>query len=140
MPRGEGNEQRLKQIIVIGAGITGVCCAEWLRREGWSVTLVDRIRPGDPAQASYGNAGVLARNAIIPLSVPGLLREVPRLLLDPDSPLFLRWSYLPRLLPWLVPFLRNTRKYRFEKAVAALAETQKQLEELITKWNALKGK
>ncbi len=111
----------MKQIIVIGAGITGVCCAEWLRREGWSVTLVDRVVPGDPAQTSYGNAGLLARNAIIPVSVPGLLREVPKKLLDPDSPMFLRWSYLPRLLPWLVPFLRNARPDRFQRAVAALS-------------------
>ncbi len=118
---GQGNRQSVKQIIVIGAGITGVCCAEWLRREGWLVTLVDRVRSSDPAQASYGNAGLLARNAIIPVTVPGLLREAPRMLLDPDSPMFLRWSYLPRLLPWLVPFLRNGRPDRFEKAVTALS-------------------
>lgn len=110
----------MKQVIVVGAGITGVSCAEWLRRDGWTVTLIDRIRPGDPGQTSYGNAGLLARNAIIPVSVPGLLRKAPGMLLDRDSPLFLRWTYLPRLLPWLVPFLRHGRRDRMEAIVTAL--------------------
>ncbi len=39
-------------VIVVGAGITGVSAAEWLRRDGHEVTLIDRVRPGDPAQTS----------------------------------------------------------------------------------------
>lgn len=110
------------EAIVIGAGITGVSCAEWLRRDGWTVTLIDRVDPGDPAQASYGNAGLLARSAIVPVSVPGLLWHAPAMLADRNSPLFLRWSYLPRLLPWLVPFLRAGRGARFREVVGLLAE------------------
>lgn len=106
--------------IVVGAGITGVSSALWLQRAGVDVTLVDRIAPGDPAQTSYGNGGILARSAIVPVSVPGLLAKAPRMLLDPGSPLFLRWRYLPRLLPWLVPFLRNGRREKLEEIVAAL--------------------
>ena len=62
----------MKSILVIGAGITGVSSAEWLRRDGWQVTLIDRIDPGHPDQTSFGNAGLIARGAIIPVSVPGL--------------------------------------------------------------------
>ncbi len=108
------------KIAVVGAGIVGVSSAEWLRRDGHSVTLLDRIDPGQPDQTSYGNAGLLARTAVIPVSVPGLLRHVPAMLLDPDGPLFLRWSYLPKLLPWLVPFLRNGREGRVREIAAAL--------------------
>ena len=107
-------------VIVIGAGITGVAAAEWLRRDGHEVTLIDRIEPGSPDQASYGNAGLLARSAILPVSEPGLLLKAPRMLLDPESPLFLRWSYLPRLMPWLLPFLRNSSPARTRKIVAAI--------------------
>lgn len=110
-----------RSAIVIGAGITGVSAAEWLRRGGWRVTLIDRVAPGDAAQTSYGNAGVLARSGIVPVSTPGLLKKAPRMLLDRDSPLFLRWSYLPRLLPWLVPFLRNGSAARMRAIVEALA-------------------
>lgn len=110
-----------RTVLVIGAGITGVSTAEWLRRAGADVTLIDRVLPGDPAQTSYGNAGLLARCAVIPVAVPGLLAKAPGMLLDPQSPLFLKWSYLPRLIPWIVPFLRNGRRDRLEKIVAALA-------------------
>lgn len=110
-----------RTVIVIGAGITGVSTAEWLRRAGAQVTLIDRINPGDPAQTSYGNAGLLARCAIIPVSVPGLMAKAPRMLLDPASPLFMKWSYLPKLLPWLTPFVKNGRKDRLLPIVQSLA-------------------
>jgi hypothetical protein len=101
-------------IVVAGGGITGVSTAEWLRRDGHDVTLIDRIAPGDSGQTSYGNAGILARCAVVPVPVPGVWKKAPKMLLDPDGPLFLRWSYLPRLLPWLIPFLRNGRRDKVE--------------------------
>jgi D-amino-acid dehydrogenase len=109
------------KVIVVGAGITGVSSAEWLRRYGHEVTLIDRVRPGDPAQTSYGNGGILARCSVVPVSVPGLLAKAPMMLLNPNSPLFLRWSYLPRLLPWLIPFLRNGTREKLEQIAPALA-------------------
>ncbi|HUF87409.1 MAG TPA: FAD-binding oxidoreductase [Thermohalobaculum sp.] len=109
------------EVIVVGAGITGVAAAEWLRRDGHRVTLIDRVRPGDPAQTSYGNAGILACAGVVPVSVPGLIRKVPAMLLDPDSPLYLRWAYLPRLMPWLARFLWNGRRARVEEIARVLA-------------------
>ena len=109
-----------QRALVLGAGITGVATAIWLQRDGWQVTLIDRVAPGDSGQTSYGNAGVLARCAVVPVSVPGLLFKAPRMLLDPTAPLFLRWSYLPRLLPWLVPFLRNGSADRVRRIAGAL--------------------
>ncbi|MFQ5567064.1 MAG: NAD(P)/FAD-dependent oxidoreductase [Paracoccaceae bacterium] len=109
------------QVIVVGAGITGLAAAEWLRRDGHAVTLIDRVRPGDPEQASYGNAGIISRSGIVPVSVPGLIWKAPGMLLDPDSPLYLRWSYLPRLMPWLVRFLWNGRRAKVEEIARGMA-------------------
>ncbi len=109
------------KVIVVGAGITGVSAAEWLRRDGHEVTLIDRVRPGDPAQTSYGNAGIVTRSGVVPSSVPGLIWKVPGMLLDRDSPLYLRWSYLPRLMPWLVQFLWNGRRAKVEEIARGLA-------------------
>jgi D-amino-acid dehydrogenase len=110
------------RIAVLGAGITGVSAAEWLRRDGHDATLIDRVEPGDPAQASYGNAGVLANSGVVPVPVPGLMAKARRMLLDPDEPLFLRWSYLPRLLPWLARFLGHGRREEVERISRALAD------------------
>lgn len=109
-------------IIVVGGGITGISAGEWLRRDGHCVTVIDRVAPGDPAQTSYGNAGLLARCAVVPVPVPGIWKKAPGMLLHPDGPLFLRWAYLPRLLPWLIPFLRTARRDRVQTTAAALLQ------------------
>ncbi len=112
--------QSLK-IVVVGAGIVGVSVAEYLRRGGHQVTLVDRVAPGDPTQASYGNAGVIAACSVIPVPVPSLLPRIPRFLLDPEAPVFMRWRYFPRISPWLIQFLSGAKRKTVESRAAALA-------------------
>jgi D-amino-acid dehydrogenase len=92
-----------KHILVAGAGIVGISCAIWLQRAGHRVTVIDRAGPA--SGTSYGNAGVLAAGAVVPVTVPGLMAKAPGLLMNPDAPLFMRWSYLPRLLPFLRRYL-----------------------------------
>ncbi len=111
-----------RTVLIVGAGITGVSAAEWLRRDGHSVTLIDPIMPGDTGQTSFGNAGLLARTSIVPVATPSLVRKAPLMVFDPASPLFLRWSYLPRLLPWIIPFMRNTSAHRIREISQGLAE------------------
>lgn len=91
------------KVIVVGAGIVGVSCAIWLQRDGHDVTIVDRAGPA--SGTSHGNAGVLAACAVVPVTVPGLLRRAPGMLFDRDGPLFLKWSYLPKLMPFLSKYL-----------------------------------
>ena len=91
-------------IVVIGAGIVGLCCATYLQRDGRKVVMVD---PGGPGEgASYGNAGGLNGSSIVPVAMPGVLAKVPHWLLDPEGPLSIRLRYLPQLLPWLYRFVR----------------------------------
>ncbi|MET4101086.1 glycine/D-amino acid oxidase-like deaminating enzyme [Roseovarius sp. MBR-78] len=94
-----------RTIIVIGAGICGLASAIWLTRAGHRVTLLDRDHPG--AGASFGNAGLLAQWAIVPVNTPGVLTTALKYLTDRDAPLWLRWRDLPRLAPWLWQFARN---------------------------------
>ena len=44
-------------ITIIGAGIVGIACASYLRRDGHEVTVVDALPPGE--YCSFGNAGIL---------------------------------------------------------------------------------
>jgi len=94
-----------KRVGVIGAGMVGVCAASWLQRDGHSVFLVEAGEPGHGA--SFGNAGCLNGSSVTPVSMPGVIRNVPRWLLDPLGPLSLRWTYLPAIAPWLVRFIRS---------------------------------
>jgi D-amino-acid dehydrogenase len=93
-----------KRVGVIGAGMVGVCAASWLQRDGHSVFLVEAGKPGHGA--SFGNAGCFNGSSVTPVSMPGVIKNVPRWLLDPVGPLSLRWTYLPAIAPWLVRFVR----------------------------------
>ena len=108
-----------RRVVVVGAGIVGVSTALWLQRDGAEVTLIDKSGPG--AGASFGNGGVLASCSVVPVTVPGLVGKAPRMLFDADQPLFLRWGYLPRLLPWLRAYLRHANAADTERIAQALA-------------------
>ena len=92
-----------RQAIVIGAGIVGICSALALQEKGFHVSVIDRDGPAEGA--SYGNSGVISPWSCVPQSLPGLWKSVPKMLLDRSGPLAIRWSYLPRLTPWLVKFI-----------------------------------
>jgi D-amino-acid dehydrogenase len=96
----------MSQVVVIGGGVVGLACAVELLRDGHAVTIVEPGTPGAEQAASYGNGTLLNPSSVIPMSSPGLWRKVPGYLMDPLGPLTIRWSYLPRLLPWLRRFLR----------------------------------
>lgn len=109
----------MQNILVIGAGIVGVSTAIWLQREGLDVTLIDRTAPGQGT--SYGNAGVLAACSVTPVTAPGLIGKSPGMLFNPDFPLFLRWSYLPRLAPWLYRYLSHANEADTRRIAQGLA-------------------
>ncbi len=109
------------RIAVLGGGITGVSAAEWLRRDGHAVTLLDRVSPGDPAQTSYGNAGVLANTGVVPIPEPGLWLKGLRMALAGRGPMYLRWRYLPWLAPWLWRFLATGGAAETARISAGLA-------------------
>lgn len=96
----------MAQVVVIGAGIVGAATAVELLRDGHRVTILEPGEPGGEQAASYGNGTLLNPSSVIPMSSPGIWRKVPRWLADPLGPLAIRWRYLPRLLPWLMRFLR----------------------------------
>jgi D-amino-acid dehydrogenase len=97
-------------IAVIGAGIVGICCAAYLIREGHQVILYDRRGPGETT--SFGNLGGIQSLAATPLSLPGMLKDVPGWILDQDGPLVIRPGHLPKAARWLWKFWRESRLER----------------------------
>ena len=86
-------------ITVVGAGIVGVCCALWLQREGFNVTVIDRDEPG--SGTSFGNTGMITPGQVVPYAMPGLLNDVPLWLFSKRNPLKISATYLPIITPWL---------------------------------------
>lgn len=55
-------------VLVLGAGMVGACTALQLVLRGHSVALIDRRSPG--SETSYGNAGIIQREAVEPYAFP----------------------------------------------------------------------
>jgi D-amino-acid dehydrogenase len=89
-------------VIVIGAGIVGTATARALQRAGHAVTLLDSDEPGKAT--SYGNAGFIAIDHVLPLARPSTLKRVPQMLMDRNGPLTVHLPSLPALLPWMARF------------------------------------
>jgi glycine/D-amino acid oxidase-like deaminating enzyme len=107
------------RVVVIGAGIVGVCTAWHLLRRGADVTLIDRDEPG--LGCSYGNAGALSFGSVAPLAMPGVMRDAVRMLLDPAAPLRIPLSYLPKAAPWLWQFVRAARRDEVARIASVLS-------------------
>ena len=112
-------ENGRRHFTVVGAGTVGVCCAFALLRDGHRVTLIDRDEPG--RGCSFGNGGIIQIGASVPVATPGVLRQVPGMLLDPNGPLVIRWPHLPRLAPYLLRFIAAARPERVERISIAIA-------------------
>lgn len=106
-------------VMVLGAGIVGLCTALALRRRGHPVTLIDAGDPG--AGCSSGNAGMIQVGSALPLAAPGLPRKVPAMLIDPEGALRVRWRRLPGMLPWARRFLRECSAEAVARNEAVLA-------------------
>ena len=109
----------MAKAVVIGGGIVGACCAYALQRREFEVTLIEKDEPG--RAASFGNSGSIGLASVPPLGMPGMLKDVPKMLLDPAHALVLRWKHLPHSVPWLLRFIRTTAPQRVEAIARARA-------------------
>lgn len=108
------------RVVVVGAGVVGLCVAWHLRREGAEVLVLDGGEPG--GGASSGNAGAISAGSVAPLAMPGVLKTVPAMLTDPKGALHIPFRYWPQAAPWLWRFVRSATPARVEATAQALAE------------------
>ncbi len=107
------------EIAVIGAGVVGLAIAEALVAQGHEVVLIDPEPPG--SGASYGNAGTIADYAVLPVGTPDVLKSLPSLLFDRNSPLAIRPGALLSLAPWLTRFALQSRRKAAQRNALAIA-------------------
>jgi D-amino-acid dehydrogenase len=105
-------------VTILGAGIVGITTALSLTERGFKVALIDRDPPAEGA--SYGNAGSLSPWSCVPQSMPGIWKNVPGWLLDPEGPIALRLGYATKFLPWAVKFLQAGQEDRLPTIADAM--------------------
>ena len=96
-------------VVVVGGGAIGVCCALELANRGADVTLLER---GEElaSGASSGNAGLLCPSHSAPIANPASVRSGLRWMMKPDSPFYLRPR--PGVAPWLARFVKASTATR----------------------------
>ncbi|WP_198369291.1 NAD(P)/FAD-dependent oxidoreductase [Roseomonas rosulenta] len=106
------------RIVVVGGGIVGLCVAWHLAWRGLKPIVIEARKP----HAAYtGNAGAISHGSVAPLAMPGVLRQVPRMLTDPAGALHIPMRYWLQAMPWLLRFVASARREKVEAAAVALA-------------------
>lgn len=122
-----------KKVIIIGGGISGLCSAYYLLKEGCSVTIIDK--GNFTTGASFINAGYLTPSHFISFASPGVITQGLKWMFDKSSPLYIK----PRLdfdfLKWVLLFKKSATAYNLEKNIPIIKDlnlkSQKLYEELL---------
>ena len=91
-----------KDVIVLGAGMVGVSTALHLQQRGRSVALVDRR--GVAEETSYGNAGIIQAEGIVPYLFPRDWATILRHARNQSTEASFQWSSLPSIAPWMFKY------------------------------------
>ena len=94
-----------KHVVVVGAGVVGLCAADALLRRDFRVTVLERdAKPGEGC--SYGNGGLVVPSHFEPLAAPGMVMTGLRMLRSKESPF--GFSGLPGLemAGWMARFMK----------------------------------
>ena len=89
-------------VLVIGAGVSGLASALALLQAGRQVTVIDAGSIG--GGASHGNCGTITPSHAPPLAAPGMIGTAMRWMLTPDAPLYVHPGFDPTLWRWLLGF------------------------------------
>ncbi|GAB5519530.1 MAG: FAD-binding oxidoreductase [Rhodothermales bacterium] len=107
-------------VLIVGGGAVGLCCAWYLRQAGRDVTVLDAgtLDVG----ASAGNAGMIVPSHIVPLAAPGVIAQGLRWLLNPSSPFYIKPRLDLDLLRWLWQFRGHCTAAHVARSIPVLRD------------------
>lgn len=92
-------------VVIVGAGIIGLCSALYCARKGLTVTVIDR-QPAQHDGCSFGNAGMIVPSHFVPLAAPGMVALGLKWMWNPESPFYIKPRLNRDLLDWGWKFWR----------------------------------
>ena len=99
-------------VIVIGAGIVGTSIAWHLQKNHSQVLLLDKKTPGE--ETSYGNAGIITREAVKTKPFPRRFTEICRILPNNKTDIRYRWSAIYGFRRPLYQYWQHSRPKKLE--------------------------
>ena len=109
-----------RSVMVLGAGMVGVSVALHLRKRGLDVVLVDRRPPGEGA--SFGNAGLIQREAAYPHPFPRAVSEIRRIAFNQATDVHYHPGALPGFVSPLLRYWWHSEPRRYATAVAGYSK------------------
>lgn len=106
-----------KTFLVLGAGMVGTCTALHLQQRGFDVTLVDRRAPG--SETSFGNAGLIQREAVEPYAFPRDAGFLLNAALGRGAEVHWHLRGLQQMAVPLLKYFRNSRPQSHARATQA---------------------
>jgi D-amino-acid dehydrogenase len=107
-----------KPVTIIGGGVIGLCCAYYLQKEGYEVTVIEK---GDITDGtSFGNAGYVSPSHFVPLASPGIVAQGIRWMLSSTSPFYIKPRMSWDLVKWLMTFWKQANTHTVEKHIPPL--------------------
>jgi D-amino-acid dehydrogenase len=107
-----------KKVVIIGGGISGLCSAYYLLKEGCSVTIIDKgnLTTG----ASFINAGYLTPSHFISFASPGVISQGLKWMFDKSSPLYIKPRLDFEFLKWALLFKKAATKSNVDKNIPVI--------------------
>ena len=122
-------------VCIIGAGVIGMSTAFMLRQKGVRVTVLE-AGPQVAGGTSYANGGQLSYSYVAPLADPGVFKDLPRWLLNKDSPLRFRPALDPQQWRWLTRFLQLCRSDVVRESTAQMLTLSYLSRDVLHDWQA----
>ena len=92
----------MAEIIILGAGMVGISSALALQERGHTVTILDRREPG--LETTFGNAGIIQREAVEPYAIPHDLKTLVLYGLGRTNDIVYHIKDMPGILPSLFSY------------------------------------
>jgi len=110
-----------KHVVIVGAGVIGLCTAYYCAKRGFTVTVVDR-KAAKRDGCSFGNAGMIVPSHFIPLAAPGMFKLALKWMWNPASPLYIKPRLDADLMDWGWKFWRAANKEHVRRSAPLIRD------------------
>ena len=110
-----------KHVVVIGAGVIGLCTAYYCARRGHRVTVIER-NPEQRDGCSFGNAGMVVPSHFVPLAAPGMVGLGLKWMWSPESPFYIKPRLDGELMSWAWKFMRAANAQHVQRSAPLIRD------------------
>ena len=116
---GNNLSKQKTDVVIVGAGVAGLCCAYSLAKAGRSVRIVDQGVPG--AGSSFGNCGMISPSHVLPNTLPGLPWKAFKWMFQKSAPFRVVPQANMEFVSWMFGFWQRCSRAQVERSAPAIS-------------------